>query len=180
MGINIFQRPVGNHQLRGRLLPHLRHARNVVRRIPHQRFQVDKLDRIDLICRLHILRVVILHLRSAALGLGNADANVIRRHLQKIPVTRHESDLHPLPLRALRKGSQNVVRLQARLLHHADPHGKKQFLHHRHLFPQFRGHRFSRTLVLLVDLVPEGGRMDVKSHRQVVRLFLLQNLKHDI
>ena len=133
-----------------------------------------------MISRFHVLRIVIFHLGSAALRLGNADADMVCGHLQKIPVTRHERDFHPFPLRTLRDGSKNVVRLQPRLFHHADAHGQKQLLHHRHLFPKLRGHGLSRALVLLVYLMPEGGRVDIESHRQIIRLLLLQNLEHNI
>ena len=58
--------------------------------------------------------------------------------------------------------------------------GFQDFLDHRHLLPQLLGHRFSRPFVIRKHLMPECGRMHVKRHRQIFRLFFIQDLKHNI
>ena len=102
------------------------------------------------------------------------------RYLQKIPVSRHQRDLQAVGLRFFCKRSQNVVRLQPLALHYDHLHGAQHVLHHRNLLPQLLRHGFSRPLVGLVHLMPEGGGVYVKRHRKILRFFLLQYSEHDI
>ena len=133
MGIDIFQGTILHHQLCGSLLPHLWYAGNIVGSIAHQGFQVDELEGHHLISGLHILRVIILHLGFPHLRLGYPDLDMLVRNLQQIPVAGYQGYLHTFRLSLFRQGSQNIVRLQALLLHNHHPHGPEYVLHHRHL-----------------------------------------------
>ena len=45
---------------------------------------------------------------------------------------------------------------------------------------QFLGHRLSGPLVIRIHLVAEGRFLQIKSHRQMIWLLLLEDLKHNI
>ncbi len=168
------------HQGNGCLFSHLGHPGNIVGGISHQRLQFNKLLRRHLVQGFHILRVIVLNLRPPHPGLGNPDFDTLRGNLQQIPVPGYQGHLHPPSLRLFGQSPQNIVRLQARLFHNGDFHGLKHFLHHRYLLPQFLRHGLAGALVRLIHLMAEGGRMHVKGHRQIIRMFLLQDLEHYI
>ena len=180
MPVCIFDAAIILYDLRGRLLAHPRHAGNVVRGIAHQCFHIDEFFRRDAVAFFHFRRIVILHFSPALLRLRDADLHMFRGKLQRIPVTGDDGDVHPLLLTQVRDRPQQIVRLQAFFLDDLDIHGFQDFLDHRHLLPQLLGHRLSRSFVIRKHLVPERGRMYVKRHRQIFRLFFIQNLKHNI
>ena len=180
MFVCIFNAAIILYDLRGRLLAHPRHAGNIVRGIAHQRLHIDEFFRRDAVTLFHVRRIVILHLGPALLRFRDADFHMFRGKLQGIPVAGDDGDVHPLLLAKVRDRPQKIVRLQAFFLDDLDIHGSQDFLDHRHLLPQFLGHRFSRPFVIRKHLMPERGRMHVKRHRQIFRLFFIQDLKHNI
>ena len=123
MLIQILKRRKLKQQLCGCFFPYLGNAGNVVRRISHKGFQIDKLPWSNLIPFLYILCIIILNLCFAALRLRDPDLNVIRFNLQKIPVSGNKTDLHSVLFCTLCQSSQNIVRLIASFFHQADPHG---------------------------------------------------------
>ena len=102
---------------------------------------------------------------------------MLRGQLQKIPVPGKHRDLHALLLASLRHGSQKVVRLQPGLFHGQNPHGVEHLLEDRHLLVQLLGHGLSGALISIIHFMPEGRRLDVEGHRQIIRLFLIQHLE---
>ena len=180
MGINIVQRAIGHHQLSGGFLSHLGHSGDIIRSIPHQRLEINELCGRYLIGIRHVFWIVIFNFRPSRLGLRNPDLNMLIGDLQQITVPRHQRHFKTRPLRFFCQRSQNIIGLQTRLLHNHNPHGFQDFLHHGNLLPQLFRHRFSGSLICPIHLMAEGGGMDVKGNRQIVRLFLLQNLKHNI
>ena len=180
MCINVVQGAVLDHKIRGCLGAYLGHSGNIVGGIPHKGLQFNKLYRRHLVGFLNIRGIIVFYFRFSAFGFGNTDLDMVAGYLQKIPVSGNQSHLHSFLFPALCQGPQNVIRLQAGFFHSADAHGLKHLFHDRHLLPQFLRHGLSRPLILLEQLMAEGRRMHVKSHRQIFRLFLLQNLEHDI
>ena len=102
------------------------------------------------------------------------------RNLQKIPVPGHQRHFHAIRRGLPGQGSQNVICLQPLLLHNHHIHGPQYVLHHRHLLPQFLWHGLPGTFIRFIHQMSEGGGMYVESHRQIIRLFLFQNFKHNI
>ena len=180
MRVSIFNAAVSAYDRCGRLLADGRDAGNIVRGIPHQSFHVDELCGRHLVLPFHILRVIVVDLRAAPAGLGDADFDVLVRQLQQVPVTGDNGHLDALLLAALGHGAQNVVRLITRHRQNRHAHGCKHLLHQRHLLVELLGHGLARALVGFVHLMAEGGLLQVKGHRQVVRFLLLENFKHDI
>ena len=168
------------NQRNGSLLADLRHTRYVVRGIAHERFDINKLPRRHPVGRLDILRIIVLNCGLPHAGLRNPDPGALRRNLQQIPVSGDQADLHAPALRFAGQRAQNVIRLKPRLLPHCDTHGGQHFLDQRHLLPQLVRHRMARSLVIRIIFMAEGRRVDVKSHRQIVRLLLLQNFEQNI
>ena len=184
VGLNLLHMPVGildaselDDEVRGGLLSDPRHAGNIVRRIPHQSLQLDDLKGRHLIPIDDVLSVVVLCLRHTALALRNPDPDMLSGKLQKIPITGQHRHLQPSGLAALRHGTQQIVRLQSRLFHGLDAHGMEHVLQHRHLLMELRRHGLSGPLVSLVHFMPKSRCLHIKSHRQIVRLFLVQHLK---
>ena len=177
MGVGILNASILNNQIGSGLFPNSWHTRNIIRRISHQRFQLNDLQRCHLIAVDHILRMIVFRLRDSALRLGKADSDMLCRKLQKIPVAGEHRYLHALFFTALRHSSQKIVRLQACLFHGLNPHGMQHILQDRHLLMQLFRHRLSRPFISVVQLMAEGRRLYIEGHRQIVRLFLIQHLK---
>ncbi len=95
MLMGILNGVVFHYDLRRSLLPDTWNTRNIVRRITHQRFHINKLLRSHLVPLLHIPGVVILHLCPALLRLGDPDLHMLCRKLQQISVSGYDRYLHP-------------------------------------------------------------------------------------
>ena len=180
MRIDIVQGAEAHHQLLRRLRSYLRHAGDIIGGIAHERLEIHELLRRHLPLPYHILRIIILCLRPAAFCFWDPDLNMLPGDLQKIPVAGNQGHLHAVLFRTLCQGSQDIVRLQPRLLHGTDPHCGKHLFHHGHLLPQFLRHGFPRSLILRIQFMPEGRRVHVKGHGKIARFFLLQDLEQDV
>ena len=77
-------------------------------------------------------------------------------------------------------GAQQVVCLPALQFVAADVHGVQHFLQHRHLGGQLLGHALALGLIALVGQVAEGGGLQIKGHRQAIRLLFVQQLEQDV
>ena len=180
MSAGVLDTSKGRNNSRSRLLPNGGNAGNIVRSVAHQRFHIDKFRRRHLVLGLHVLGIIVVDLRASPAGLGDPDFDVRIRELQEIPVSGYHGHFHACRLAALCHGSQDVIGLIALQGQNGNPHGRENFLHQRHLFPQFLRHGLSRPLVIPVHLVPERRSRQVKGHSQMIRLLFLQNLKHNI
>ena len=80
-------------------------------------------------------------------------------------------------LRQSGKRPQNIVRLKALLLENRDVHGLQHLLQKGHLFAQLLRHALSGSLVAVKGSVAEGRRVQIKRHRQIIGLLLIQKLK---
>ena len=105
-----------------RLLSNAWHSWYIVGRIAHKRLKVDKLCGSYLIAFLDILGIIVLHFRPALLRLGNADFHLLCRQLKQIPVSGDDRHFHSLLRASLGQGSDQVIRLQPRLLDNPDAH----------------------------------------------------------
>ena len=124
--------------------------------------------------------MIIFDHRFAAPGLWNANLHFLCSQLQQITITGYDRHLHTLLLTARRQCTQNIICLIAFLRYRWNLHGFQHLFDHRYLFPEFLRHRMACTLICLIHLVPERWRMKIKGYRQILRLFLIQNPKHNI
>ena len=164
----------------GSLLSHLGDTGDVVRGISHQGLDVDELAGCHAIGLNDLVSAEIVDHGLSLAGAGDADGDPVGRDLQKVPVSGQKDDIHVLSLRLLGKGSENIVCLKACLFTDLDPHGSEHFFHQRNLLTELIGHGFARALVVRIGVVPECRRMHVKSHRQIIRLQLVQLAEKDI
>ena len=180
MGVDAVYTSVIHDELGRRLLSHFRNTGDVVGAVAHERFDINKCLRRYTVFFEDILRVIVFCQSLSLFGLGDPDADVIRRALKKVPVARHKCNLHAFFLTAPCKRAQDIIRLQARLFPYLYAHGLKDLLDQRDLFPQFGRHRLARPLVLLVDLMAESWRVDIKRHSEIVCLLLVEYLEQYI
>ena len=180
MGICILDRLILHDNLRRCLLSDARNARNIVRSISHQRLDIDKLFRRHLVLFFYILFQIIFHFSPSLLRLRDTDFYFLCGKLKKIPVSGKDNDLHARLLAASGKCPDQVVRLESCLFNQSDPHRFQNLFDHRNLLPELFRHRLSRAFILLVHLMPECRRMNIKGNRQIFRLFLLEYFKKNI
>ena len=105
---------------------------------------------------------------------------MFRGDLQKIAVTRYDGDFHPRLFTSSGECAEDIVRLQSRLFPDLHAHGLQDFFDQGDLLAQFFRHRFARPLIFRISLMAEGGSVYVESHRQIIRLFLIQDLEEYI
>ena len=157
-----------------------RQTRDIVRRISHQRFQINNLSRKKTVFFLHLSRMVIFNRGNTFHSLWNPDQNVIRCKLKQVTVPGYNCDFHSFCLAFPAKRSKNIIRLISLFCDNFDIHRREHFLDHRNLFTQLLRHWFSRSLILVIHFVPEGRRMKIKCHSEILGLLLLKNLEQNI
>ena len=170
----------GGDQGRRCLFPDGRDARDVVGLIPHQGLYVDKLIGSHLVVPDNIVRIIVVDRGLPLRRLRDPDTDMGVRKLKKVPVAGDDRDFQVLALITLRDGAEDIVRLEPLHGKGRDCHGIQDLPDQRDLLPQFVGHRTPVALVLRVFFMPEGGRVQVESHRKVICLLFVQDLEHDI
>ena len=90
-------------------LAYRRYTRNVIGRIAHQRFHIDKLFRCHLIFFHYIFRIIVVHFCGSATGLRNTDLDMGVRQLQQITVTGYDGNFHTGRLRTFCDRTENIV-----------------------------------------------------------------------
>ena len=160
--------------LGGRLLPHPRDARQVVRGVAAQRREVRVLDRGQAVLLGHRRRVV-------TDQVGHALARVEHRHrvvhqLQRVPVTGTDEHLVTPADGLLGERGDDVVGLVVRLGQHRDAEHTQHILHQADLALELVRCRAAVGLVL-----GEGSRAErlaghVEGHGQVRRLLVAQQV----
>ena len=178
--VDTVHRMIPDNQVRCRLWPHLRNARNVVRGISLKCLYLNKLRGSYLQRLQNILCIVILDDRLALFRLRDPDLNVFICNLKKIPISGDKSDLHAACLCLLRNRPENIICLQPGPLADGNPHGLQHLLHQRDLLPQLIRHGMPRSFIICKSLMTEGRRMNIKRNRQILRLLLIQNLKQNL
>ena len=180
MCIGVFNTLVSNDQIRSSLLSDTRNTRNIVGTVTHQSLHIDKFLWCNLITFHYISCIIIFNLRTGSFCLRNPDFYFFRSKLQQITVTGNNTDIHALYFCHTCNRSKQIICLIPRHFHDFDAHGLQNFLHDRHLLPQFLSHRFSRSFIGVKHLMAERRLASVKSHCQIIRFLLIQNLEHNI
>jgi hypothetical protein len=161
------------NQRRGGLFAHAGHAGNVVRRVAHQRLQINHMNGVEAVFlpeRVggHVLRQRLAHAGGYQLHLG-----VFRNQLQRVLVSRGS---HAVPARSLAPagdGADEVVGLPALQLVAGDVQRVQHLFHHRDLHPQLLRHGLAGGLVGRVGLVAEGGGVEVEGDAQGVGILVV-------
>ena len=105
-----------------------------------------------------------------------SSADVRADKLHCVLVARNYKGIYPLRRGLLRQCGQDVIGLVALQFIDGYPVCLKQAFYNRELAYEVVRHGLPRYLVLLVNLVPEGGAFQVKANRHHVRRFFLDNL----
>ena len=153
-----------------RLFSHSRNSRNIVRRISHQPFQINKLCRCKPVALHHFL--VIIKFKVADSFLGYENLRFVSRKLQSIPVACNNQRLQIFFLCDSCNGADDVVGLKALKLKGLYVHCVQNVLQQRHLHDKFRRHGFSPCLVLIVFEMPEGRCFQVKCNGDIFRFII--------
>ena len=118
----ILNRMILGNDLRCCLLADAWNSRNIIGSVTHQRFQIDKFNRIHLIAFFYICRIIIFHFGASLLRLRDSNLHMLCRKLQKISVTGNHRYFHALFFCSSRQRSKQVICLQSRLLDNAHSH----------------------------------------------------------
>ncbi len=167
-----------SHEAHGCLLAHSRHARDVVGHIAHQSLEIRYQFRPEPVFRAHFFGAVLIEFGYAA--PREHHPNAVGDQLQSIAVARYDKRLIPSLVRHARQGADDIIGLPAVQLDHGETESPGRLAHYRHLSPERFVHRLSGRLVILVLLMPEGGRRPVEGADPHVRLLLLQELGHHV
>ena len=177
MGTGILDRAIRHDQFGRRLFTDSRKSRNIVRGITHHRLQFNDLRRCHLILLQHFFCMVILDLRAGPLRLWYADHDVLCCKLQKIPVTGDHRNIQTFLFHPLCHRSKQVIRLIAFFHQKRYTHRRQHFFHDRHLLVELRRLRLSRPFVSIIHFMAKGRCFQVKSNRQILRLFFRKDFK---
>ena len=177
--ISILNRTKLSNDFRCCFLTYPRNPRNIIGRISHQCFYVNKLRWCYLISLFYVLFQIIFNCGLSALCLRDTDFDMFCGKLQQIPVTGQNGHVHSFFFSLSRERSQNIICLISFLCDHGDSHGSEHFLHNRNLLPQFLRHRFSGSLVSFIHFMTKRRCSQVKSHCQITGLLFLQNFKEN-
>ncbi len=160
------------------LLAHSRYARDVVGHISHQSFEIRYQLRPEPVLRPHFPRPVLLELGYPAPREHHPDT--VGNQLQRVAVASDDNRLITDLVRHPRQGADDIIGLPAVQLNHGKAKGPGRFAHYRHLSFERFVHWLPGRLVLLIFLMPEGGRRPVEGADPHIRLLLLQKLHHHV
>ena len=163
---------MGLDELRRGLLTDPGHARDVVRRVPHEGQQVDHLLRIHSEAGAHTRPVDRLDRFAAAARAEEPDA--VRHDLIEILVPGENPYLGAGPRRLDRKRSNQVVGLHPLLLHDRHAQESHELSDLRDLPRKVFRHRGPVGLVRGVLTMAERGGRGVEHHGEMVRTALVQ------
>ena len=149
------------HELGRGLVPHPRHARDVVGRVATQRLEVDQLRRLEAVALPDLVGAVYERVGDAA--PGDERLHRVGDELEAVQIARHDRDRVPSFLRDPRERADEVVGLEAGHAVDGDRESGENVAHLLDLRPQVVRHGPPAGLVLDVFLGPEGGRADVES-----------------
>ena len=180
MCIDIFDGMVFLNQRQCALFSDSRHTGDIIGAVPHQRLDLNKRSRLHTVLFADRGGVHLLIDSALRGGLCQDDTDLIGDQLERIPIAgakKHRIAVFlPLPCQT----AQNIVCLIALRLQNGVAQKPQQLLHQRHLLTKFLRHALAGALVLLVHLMPEGGRMQIERKCHSVRLLLLNELINDI
>ena len=142
-------------QLGGRLVADARHARDVVRGVAAQRFEIDELRRLEAVTLPHLVGAV-------DEGVGDASARHKSLHrlgdeLQAVEVAGDDRDRVASLFADAGKRADDVVGFEAFDAMDGDRERLEHLAHHVHLRPQVVGHGAPSGFVLLIFLGAKCG-----------------------
>ena len=155
------------------------HAGDIVRAVPHQRLDLDQFPGSHTVLLLDLCHAVEGAFGASHLGGGKAYGGGIAHQLQAVPVSGGDDALIARILTQPGQGAQNIVGLIAFAGHHRIAQLLQQILEIGQLHCQFVGHAMASGLVFGVELVPEGGRLEVEGKGNRIRGSFLTDLQKD-
>ena len=180
MGIGILNGLICHDKIGCCFLSNPRHTRYIIGRISHQCFHINKFFRRYLIPFFHICGIIVFNLRATPFCLRYTDFNMFRSKLQQISVSGYDYNFQSFGFTTFSDSSQQIIGFVTCLFHCHDTHGMKNLFHQRHLLPQLRSHRLSRTFISVKHFVAERRCMNVKCNSKIIWFFFFQYFQHDI
>ena len=160
-------------QLHGGLFTDTGHARNIVRRIAHERLEVDEMDGVEAVFLAESGGVVGLIGGLSHAGGDEHDGRAAADQLEAVAVTGDDHAGVAVLVRAAADGAEQVIRLVARLFAADNAQGIEHLLCNRQLCRQFIRHALAGGLVGVEFEVTEGLFLHVKADDGAVRLLLV-------
>ena len=160
-------------QLHGGLFTDTGHARNVVRRIAHERLEVDQANRVEAVFLTESGGVVGLIGGLSHAGGDQHNGRAAADQLQAVPVTGYDHAGVAVLVRAAADGAEQVVGLVARLFAAGNAQGIEHLLCQRQLCGQLIRHALAGCLVGGEFKVTEGFLLHVKADDGAVGLLLV-------
>ena len=146
--IHPVKRTAGSDELCRGLWPDSRHARDIVRTVALQRFQIYQLLRGQSAVHFRHFCPVVQHVFPVA---RQHNVGAVADQLQRVPVSRQDHRMRPsCSAEFCRQRAKYVVRLVPRKFKSGNTHPVKQFFQQRHLRRQIFRHRFSGAFVFLI------------------------------
>ncbi len=176
MVIDIFNAVMLFNQAHSRFLAYSLDSGNIVGRISHQRFDVDKFlwrNVIPLFNRLVVIygRVIVTRLCD-----GQNYARFVACKLQIVLIARGDKTTYSLFVAKARDGTDYIVRLVTLFFKDCYSHSAQNFLCKRHLRCQSLGHGLALRLIALVLLMAKRRRVHIKRGADIVGLLLVYEL----
>ena len=134
------------------------YAWDIVGRIAHKRFNVNKLIRCNSVTLLHRSVIIDGRFIIALPGNGQNYLCLVRRKLQIVLVASGDKALYLALLANARNGAYNIVSLVAFLFKNCHAHRTENVLAERHLRHQALRHRLALRFVAVIAQMAEGRR----------------------
>ena len=160
-------------QLHGGLFTDTGHARNIVRRIAHERLKVNQANRVEAVFLAESSGVVGLIGGLSHAGGHEHDGRAAADQLEAVPVTGYDHAGVAVLVRAAADGAEQVIRLVARLFAPDDAQRIEHLLCKRQLRRQLIRHALAGGLVGVEFKVTEGFLLHVKADDGAVGLLLV-------
>ena len=177
MRVHAVQRAEIVQQLQRGLFAHARHAGDVVRRVAHQRLEVDQIDRVKAVFFAELFGIIGLVGGLPHAGRDQAHGRPAADQLQAVPVAGDDDAAVAVLVRAAADRADQVVRLVARQLAAHEPHRVQHFLHHRQLGGELIRHALAGGLIGIKLQMAEGFFLYVKAHDRAVGLLVVLQLE---
>ena len=164
------------HKSHRRFLAHSGDTGDIIRRVAHERLEIDDASRLKAVLLKKELRRVF-----GSCGLTHAafDVTDMRRVAYKLEAVLITGDDAALPAAVTAFGcnrAEQVVGLKAFELKAQYSHCVKHLLEYGHLNGKLLGHRLALRLIALVSHVAERGRLEVKRYAYGLGLLIIKQL----
>ena len=176
--IDAFNRPVSLEQSRSGLLTDAGDARDLVRTVAAETFEINKLCRCQAVFIFKACCIEIQHFLGAA--SRDEDADAVVKQLQQVVIAADDHRLVALAGGTGCERADDVIRLIARLFQRDHPHRVHHLPNNRQLASQVLIHLRPAGLVSLIHLVAERRPRRVEDHRDLVRALLLQQCQEHL